>query len=216
MDMEQAIQTLRSANDKISLDSPDACHQVIVETIRAQVQVRSHYQSLFSPGRVNDLPKEEFLEFLLPTKNKHWSSLWRRGPEITADMPLLRKALALLVDEKLPLKTRLNQLRPKTGDPMIKWLAQAIITPILHIVYPEKYGVLNRTAKDGMRQVGAWPESSKGASFADRYEATNGVLLELAQELRVELWTLDALWWLMLKGSRPFYGGVAGTSQERS
>ena len=217
MGMERATQTLRSVNDKISLDSPDAFCRDAAKIIHAQDAVRSRYRPLFSPEMVNDLQADEFRGFLLFDNNQHWSGIHRQSGWMTADMPRLREALALLVDEELSLKTRLNRLRPKSGDPMIKGLARSVITAVLHIVYPKKYGVLNNTAKEGMKQVGVWPEFSWGASFADRYEAVNRVLLDLAQELRIDLWTLDALWWrLTLKGSPRFDGAAAGTSQEQS
>lgn len=215
MKMEQAIQTLRCVNGKISLDSPEASYREIAKTIQAQHEVRARYQPLFSPQGVNDLQADEFRGFLLPDNNHHWSGIHRQSGWMTVDMPRLREALALLVDEKLPLKTRLNRLRPKSGDPMIKGLARSVITAILHIVYPEKYGVLNKTAEDGMKELGVWPEFQRGASFADRYEAVNRVLLDLSQELGIDLWTLDGLWWLALKESPRFDGVEEGASQER-
>jgi hypothetical protein len=78
---------------------------------------------------------------------------------------------------------------------MVKGLGQAVITAILQIEHPEKYGVLNNTAEAGMRAVGVWPEFPRGGSFGERYEIVNRVLLDTASELGVDLWTLDMLWW---------------------
>jgi len=216
MGMEQAVQTLRRVNGKISFDHPDASYREIAKTLHAQDAVRSRYRPLFSPEGVKNLQADEFRGFLLAKNNQHWSGINRQSGSMTADMPKLREALALLVDEKLSLKTRLNRLRPKSGDPMVKGLARSVITAVLHIVYPEKYGILNKTAEDGMRELRVWPEFQRGTSFADRYEAVNRVLIDLSQELGIDLWTLDGLWWLALKESPRFDGVEEGASQERS
>jgi len=78
---------------------------------------------------------------------------------------------------------------------MIKGLGRAVITAFLHVMYPDKYGVWNRTAESGMTQLGLWPEMPRGASFSERYERANSVLLELVDESGIDLWTLDMLWW---------------------
>ena len=46
-----------------------------------------------------------------------------------------------------------------------------------------------------MEAVGTFPTFERGASFSDRYLAVNDVLNDLAQELQIDLWTLDSLWW---------------------
>ena len=78
---------------------------------------------------------------------------------------------------------------------MVKGLARSVITPILLVAYPERYGVFNQIAATGMKEIGIWPQIERGAGFATRYPAVNGVLNELAAELEIDLWTLDSLWW---------------------
>lgn len=205
MTNERALETLRDVLSRVSLGSPDPLYGTTAKLIQAQDTVRSRFQPVFSPEGVRNLQADEFRAFLLFENNQHWTNLHRQGGWMTADMPRLREALAFLVDENLPVRTRLNRLRPQGGDPMVKGLGRAVITAILHIVYPEKYGVLNNTAEAGMKQVGVWPEFPRGSSFADRYEAVNRVLLDLAKALGTDLWTLDGLWWrLTLKGSPRF------------
>jgi hypothetical protein len=70
-----------------------------------------------------------------------------------------------------------------------------VITAILQVVYPDKYGVLNNIAEEGMKHLRLWPEIPRAATFAERYEAVNKVLTETAAELGIDLWTLDILWW---------------------
>ncbi|MBN1488344.1 MAG: hypothetical protein JXA69_00375 [Phycisphaerae bacterium] len=217
MSMEHAIETLKGVHSRVSVNSSNASNRIAAKIIRAQHAVRARYQPLFSRERVGELQADGFLGFLLFDNNQHWSNLQRQGSRMTADMPRLREALALLVDEELPLRTRLNQLRPKGGKPVVKGLARSVMTAILQIVYPDRYGVLNNTVEAGMRQVGIWPDSPRGASLADRYEAVNRVLHTLAEALRIDLWTLDALWYrLTLRGSPRFDDEEPSSVQERS
>lgn len=70
-----------------------------------------------------------------------------------------------------------------------------MITPVLHVVYPNLYGVFNQTLKRGMKNLGIWPRFALEDSFADRYLAVNPIQLELASRLGLDLWTFDYLWW---------------------
>ena len=127
-------------------------------------------------------------------------------------MVRLRKALSLLVDEHLPLHVRLDSLRPPDGRNMVPWLGPAVITAILQVVYPDRYGVLNDTTKVGMNRLKLLPPDLSAASFAESYKCVNQVLLKLAAALDIDLWTLDALWWrLTLRGSPRF--GATGESR---
>jgi hypothetical protein len=114
---------------------------------------------------------------------------------MTADMPRLREALKLLADESVSIRTRLNRLRPAAGDAMVRGLGRAVITAILHVLHPDKYGVLNNTAEAGMKELDLWPELPRGAEFGERYELVNEVIHRVAADLQVDLWTLDMLWW---------------------
>ena len=100
---------------------------------------------------------------------------------ITNDMGRLREALALLVDESKPLNNRLDRLRPPGSKAMVPFLGPAILTAILHVVYPDRYGVLNNTLKEGKARLGLWPPDLPENSLADQYAAVNPILDELAR-----------------------------------
>ena len=110
-------------------------------------------------------------------------------------MPALRNALRLLLDESQPIGERLDRLIRPEGANLIRGLDQAVITPILLVVYPNRYGVWNTISEAAMRQLGLWPSSERGSSFGEQYEIVNQVLNETAATLEIDLWTLDALWW---------------------
>lgn len=192
---EQAIQTLRQTLNQVDPNSNDEHYRVGAQIRDAKDKVVERYQVIFSPENLDHLKVEDFKSFLLFKNNQHWDSLHRQSGWMTADMDKLKSALKLLVDEGLPIKTRLNRLRPSSGDPMVKGLGRAVITAILHVMYPDKYGVWNNTAEQGMKKLKLWPEFPWGASFGQKYEVVNKVLLEVSPLVDTDLWTLDMLWW---------------------
>ena len=212
MTREEAIQKLRHALNQVSPESPDSLFRIAAQIRDAKEGVIARYAPMFSSASLDEMTAEDFKGFLLFRNNQHWDSVHRQGGWMTQDMPKLREAIRFLADEDVPVGTRLNRLRPSNGDPMVKGLGPAVITAVLQICYPGKYGVLNNTAKSAMKQLGLWPETPRGATFGERYEAVNRVLLDVAPELGVDLWTLDMLWWRVAnshvpKGSGP-HGGV--------
>jgi len=164
--------------------------------------VISRYQPLFlNPAA---LSWEEFESFLSFENNKHWKGLFFQKRKLEAQFDQLKSALTLLVDESQPLETRLNQLIEKGGSHNIKGMGKGLITPILLVAYPDKYSVWNRNSQTGLEKLKIFPEFDrgrdfvKGESFGSRYEKFNAILLKLAAELGVDLWTLDTLWALLL------------------
>lgn len=200
---ERAIRELKNLLDRVDADSSDEMNRMAAQIRSAKEAVIARYSPMFSSENLDNLTAEEFRDFLLFRNNGHWDKLSRQGPRMTADMPRLREAIRVLIEENVPLRTRLNRLRPKGDAPMIKGLARAVITPILQIMYPDKYGVLNEIAKEGMKRLDLWPEMSGGATFAELYEAVNRVLLETATRLEIDLWTLDMLWWRLVRTDVP-------------
>lgn len=170
----------------------------LADLVTARDEVLVRYQPVFRRDSVSTLTSEQFKSFLLFKNNHHWKAIHRQGNQIVADMDALRHALGILLDEGRPLADRLRVLRPKSGEAMVKGLARSVITPILLIAYADKYGVLNQVSETGMRELGVWPDVERGADFATKYEAVNSVLNVLASELKIDLWTLDALWWRIL------------------
>ena len=112
-------------------------------------------------------------------------------------MNRLRAALTLLVDESKPLRDRLERLRPTRGQNMVPYLGNAVLTAILHVVYPERYGVVNSMLKPAMDRLGLWPGQVNEDSLADVFLAVNPIFLALASRLEIDLWTLDYLWWYL-------------------
>lgn len=166
-------------------------------------EVIDKYGYMFHPHNLDVLTKDDFKSFLLIKNNKHWEGIHRQGNMITQDMDKLRKALKILLDESKPLKERLDVLFPKNKPNYIKGLGRAIVTPILMVVYPTKYGVYNRRSAEGLQKVGLEPKFSRGVSFSEKYFKINEVLNNLAAENGMSLFELDDVWWKITEGYKP-------------
>ena len=162
-------------------------YQKIVE---ARDVVLAQYGPVFKRETIASLTEEVFKSFLRFENNRHWSGLHRQGSRICSDMVKLRETLAVLVDEEKPIQERLDECVES-----IFGLGRAVLTSILLIAYPDKYGVWNNTSEGALRTLKIWPESRRGASFGERYGILNDLLDKLARDLGIDLWTLDALFW---------------------
>src|SRR5208283_3035879 len=111
-------------------------------------------------------------------------------------MEKLKKALSILLDESIGIRERLEQLFPKNKSSYIKGLGRAIATPILMMVYPDKYGVLNKKSEAGLDKFGLLPDY-KNESFADKHIKVNEILNKIANEHEITLFELDDVFGFM-------------------
>lgn len=184
---------------ELQQENPDAD---FFDIISHRDQVLARYQPIFHPSNIPHLTKNDFESFLLYKNNHHWSSLHRVRKFITSDMPRLREALTILLDERRPVRERLNQIRPERyfgQHSMVSHLGIPVLTAILLVVYPEKYGVWNNTSDEGLHIVRLWDARWEGDPAGDVYEEMNKIFLELSRYLKIDLWTLDGLWWVLKK-----------------
>lgn len=205
-----AVAALKKVLDdlKAKPPSPKPADWNLRQLVDAKSAVIPRYGPAFSVPNIGRLSRGTVLEFLRFENNRHWKGLEQRGPQITRDMSRLRGALALLLDERETLQFRLDRLRPQQGKAMVPFLGPAVITAILHVVYPDRYGVFNATLKSAMEALGIWPRHLQDASFGDQYVAVNPIQLELASQLGLDLWTFDYLWWYIAKSAPPPPPGI--------
>jgi len=164
--------------------------------VKPREEVISRYQPVFASENVYNLSEEEFKEFLIFRNNRHWTGLHRMGPKICKDMDQLRKALSILQEEAQPISYRLNQ-----SVDMVPGMGKAIVTAILLVTHPDRYGVWNRTSEEALKKLNIWPSFARGTSFGEKYEQINEVLNKLASDLNINLWELDSLLWQFLSDS---------------
>lgn len=184
----RALETLRSV-----LSSAKVASSVFQQITEARDEVIAHFQPVFSPERVSRIEKDTFKAFLLFKNNKHWSGLHRTGYGACADMDRLRETLADLLDESKPISERLDRAMGS-----VKGMGRAILTAILLIAYPDRYGVWNNTSEAGLKSLQIWPTFRSGVTVGDRYVQVNEILERSAADLETDLWTLDALFWVLV------------------
>lgn len=159
-------------------------------SLEAGAEVLGEFQPIFSRDHLPELSVHEFHAFLLIENNRRWSGLHRLSPKITADMEQLRAALDLLLYGEGGIAGRLSQ-----ATAMVPGMGRAIATALLLIVYPERYGVWNTTSEGALKRLGLWPNFQRGTSLGEKYVEINIRMNHLAEQLDVDLWTLDAIWW---------------------
>ena len=127
------------------------------DIIESRDQVLARYSPMFQPGEISSIGEDALRSFFYFDNNRHWTSLYRQVNRVCADMDQARKSLALLVNEREPLETRL----PTVID-SIKGMGPGIATAILHVAYPDKYGVWNKTSESGMVAFDLMPDLPAG------------------------------------------------------
>ena len=188
MNREEAVQILKKHLNELKNGRSELYSQIV----QPRDEVLTRFQPVFSLDSLDQLTEAEVKDFLLFENNQHWTGLHRHGSRMCADMDTLRGAIRFVLDENQKLEMRLDK-----AISMVKGMGKAVISAILLITYPEKYGVWNNTSEGGLKELDLWPRFDRGASFGYRYKRINQILMELAEALETDLWTLDVLWWFL-------------------
>lgn len=160
------------------------------EMINAEQSVLAKYQPLFSTKGIHNLSSKDFVDFLHFKNNRHWTNLDRQSGNITENIIRLREALQVLLDESEPIEIRFTSALNMVGG-----MGIAIATAILHIAYPDKYGVWNGTSERAMKRYGIFPPFSRRDTKGTKYSKVNEVLLWVSEVTKRNLWSVDGLWW---------------------
>lgn len=162
-------------------------HNDVVQMIRDRRSVLDRYGSVFRhPEGLNPETLSGFLRF---ENNRHWWNLHRQEERLIRHFDLVVDVLGELVDEDKPLTERIDAAADVPG------LTSDIYTAILTVAHPDRYGVWSSISEAAMRRLGLWPDIPEGSTEGESYAAVNDMLLVVAADLDVDLWTLDALWW---------------------
>lgn len=174
------------------LNKPET-KQGLTNIIENRDAVITRYQPIFGLENIAYLSEEDFRSFLYFENNRHWSGLYRHVTTLTENMDALRESLAILLDPEQPLVNRYDWAVSR-----IKGLGKAVATAILLVSSPTEYGVWNNTSERALRHLGLWQEFVKGRTPGQQYETINKLLVRCAEDLKIDLWTLDALMWGVL------------------
>ena len=104
----------------------------------AKEEVYEEYQPYFRPEEAKEIREHEIVSFLRMENNGHWSGLIRARNKITEDIGGLQEGPSVLVNESRPIAPRFTEAMDR-----VHGMGIAIATAVLHVAYPEKYGVWN-------------------------------------------------------------------------
>jgi len=164
-------------------------------------EVITKYGRLFKRENIDNLTEDDFQEFLRFKNNKHWDAIQRPGGNLIKDMPKLKNALKILLDESKPLSNRIKQLRDKESKDHTPFLANAVYTPILLVTNPEKYPVINEPVALALDKLGlySYKKYARGEWDWDSIPAMQKIVKDLANEHGFDLWQIDWVWWKIAK-----------------
>jgi hypothetical protein len=166
-------------------------HNDVVQMIRDRDSALARWGPVFSnPSRLTPDDLSDFLHF---EHNRHWWGLQRRSGALLRHFEAVREMIHELLDEDRSIVERVDGL----GEP--REFDREIWSPILLMTHPDTHGVWNEISESAMRRLGLWPEGTDGATTGTVYGMVDDMLNLTAAEVRVDLWTLDALWWAVEK-----------------
>ncbi|GBR34365.1 hypothetical protein [Kozakia baliensis] len=166
---------------------------ILIPGIRNIVGKKDFVISRFGPifRSPMNMETQDYLDFLSFKHNCHWSGLERRGKEaIDGGLDHLREMISVLTNESRPLSERFD-----TCLEALHGVGHGTLSAMLLVAFPDRYGVWNNISEIEMRMRNLWPTFNPKSSQGEKYAAINDVLLGLADDLKTDLWTLDALWW---------------------
>jgi len=180
--------------DKKSKNPIDIEKGMLIPGVRSIISKKDFVTARFGPifrSPIN-METQDYLDFLSFKHNCHWSGLERRGRSaIDAGIDHLREMISILTNESRPLSERFD-----TCLEGLHGVGYGTLSAILLVAFPDRYGVWNNISESEMRKHNLWPTFPPKSSQGEKYVAINDVLLGLADDLKTDLWTLDALWWV--------------------
>ena len=156
--------------------------------------VINEFSDVFNYNNIDNLKKED-MDYLNFSRNKHWHNIHRSKTTITTDMDKLKKSLKMLLNEKIPINKRINDIKAPKTKYYIKGFGKATLTPILFISNPKKYGIYNSKSEKGLKKIGMHPNFEKNDKLGEKYTKINKILINLAEKYDLSLWELDFIWY---------------------
>ena len=167
---------------------------------RDRDEVIAKYGEIFKRENIDNLTAEVFQSFLRFENNKHWNRIQRPGGNLIKDMNKLKRALKILLDESKPLSVRIEQIRNNDGPYYTPFLANAIYSPILLVVHPKKYPVVNEPVAKALDKAGLYAYKKYSAEWDwVSIPAMQKIILDVAKKNDFDLWQVDWVWWKIAK-----------------
>lgn len=112
--------------------------------------------------------KYRFLEYFNEGAGRHgFNAIYR--DRIIRNVKQFKRTLIFLLDEKIELKTRLDQILERSGKYRIEGLGKGLTTSILVDLNPMKYATWNNKTDMGLEALGMVPQFQRGDTMGDKY-----------------------------------------------
>ena len=163
-------------------------------------EVFNHFGPLFIEGG-DALTTQEFSDFLSFEKTCNWTGINRQQRALLGNFESVKKAIRVLM-----LKPEYNDNiadRMEQAEKVAKGFGTGVSTPILHVAYPDYYGVWNTKAEFALNRLGLGIVEDKGDSAGRKYEKINSAMLHAKHALNkthktgerpIDLWSIEYVW----------------------
>jgi len=176
----------------------------VEQWLQERRRAKEKYRLIFHPDNLEKMSSYDFKSFLYFKNNRCWTQLYRSSLGLINDMGALRKAIAHLQDETLPVEARLRDVL-HGGSYWIDGFGINIATGILHICDEgDRYGVWNNRTDDALSKLGYL--NQRVYNRGKDYLVINGCLhclrvdlKECKPELDVDLGLVDSFIWFISK-----------------
>lgn len=155
--------------------------------------VMTKYHPIFQYDAIDESTIEYFNQFLNFKENMHWTGLQRKRPALNENTDQLLKVIKHLLDEGISIHDRLNHITDKKSEYYYKGINKGILTPILLVSNPQKYGILNDVSYKALKMMGFVNQLPK--KIGDRYLTINNILFQLKSTWKIPFWHLDWILW---------------------
>lgn len=154
------------------------------------------FQKRFSEQEMGDLKTlhDNYKDFLYFRNNMSWTTLYRSGMKALNHLESLRKLLTFLQKDSVPAEERVCQ---GLGECYVEGIGIGILTGLLHMFYPDKYGVWNSRTTDTLNMIKRNPVMT--SNIGHSYLLINKELKQLGEELKTDLTTIDGFMWFISK-----------------
>lgn len=165
--------------------------------IMARKKAYATFREKFRQDRLVDWEKlrEDYKEFLHFRNNMSWTTLYRTGLKALSNLEKLWKLLTFLQNESIDVQLRVRQ--GLQGKYYCYGIGRNILTAILHVFNPDKYGVWNSRTDDTLSMIRRKPRMR--SDMGHNYTLVNDELVQLKTELNTDMTTIDSLMWFISK-----------------
>ncbi|QLH09463.1 AAA family ATPase [Candidatus Nitrosotenuis sp. DW1] len=158
---------------------------------KEEIEVIERFGRIFNPNNIDNLTPEDFRAFYSYKQNKHWGGL-ERAAGLAKDFSKLKKSLKILLDESIPIRDRIQRIRDKNSKDYHEGFGISYYTPILLVVNPSKYCVINNIVKDSLRFTKLYDFESREEWIA--YDEARKIIVDIVEKNKISLWQMDWVW----------------------